>query len=127
MTLVPSCYIKKGSEHMAIYPVKATKRKRVTKDPPSPAGPVSFRDRKSAGWVLKRVRLDVKPRAQSVFVVGLLLARGGDAVLRLAGARTQAVQSAAVLGVVDVVLEKKLSKTKIINSARLTREAVRTL
>lgn len=50
--------------------------------------------------------------AQSVLVVGLLLARAGDAVLGLAGARAQAVQSPAVLGVIDVVLEEKLEQRK---------------
>lgn len=48
--------------------------------------------------------------ARSVLVVGLLLARAGDAVLRLAGTRAQAVQSPTVLCVVDVVLEEKLNK-----------------
>ena len=47
-----------------------------------------------------------------MLVVGLFLARAGDAVLGLAGARTQAVQSAAVLGIVDVVLEEKLDQRK---------------
>lgn len=48
----------------------------------------------------------------SVLVVGLLRPRAGQAVLGLAGARAQAVQPPAVLGVVDVVLEEKLKEKK---------------
>lgn len=48
--------------------------------------------------------------ARSVLVVGLLLARAGDAVLRLAGTRAEAVQSPTVLCIVDVVLKEKLNK-----------------
>lgn len=49
--------------------------------------------------------------ACSVFVVGLLLARAGDAVLWLGGARAQAVQPPAVLCVVNVVLKEKLQES----------------
>lgn len=48
----------------------------------------------------------------SVLVVGLLRPRAGQAVLGLAGARAQAVQPPAVLGVVDVVLEEKLKEKR---------------
>lgn len=50
--------------------------------------------------------------AQSVLVVRFLLARAGDAVLGLAGARAQAVQSPTILGVINVVLEEKLNRRK---------------
>jgi len=47
-----------------------------------------------------------------VLVVRLLLARAGQPVLGLRGARAQAVQTAAVLSVVDVVFEEKLNRKK---------------
>lgn len=53
--------------------------------------------------------------AQSVLVVRLLLARAGDAVLGLAGARTQAVQSPTILCIINVVFEEKLDETKQIS------------
>ena len=62
---------------------------------------------------LKQVRTPLEDlSAQSVLVVRLLLARAGDAVLGLAGARSQAVQSPTILCVVDVVFEEKLDKIK---------------
>ncbi len=68
---------------------------------------------KSAGWVLKQVRNPLEDlSAQSVLVVRLLLARAGDAVLGLAGARAQAVQSPTILCIINVVFEEKLNKTK---------------
>lgn len=77
---------------------------------------------KSAGRVLKQVRVSTWrcERAQSVLVVGLLLTRAGDAVLRLSGAGAQAVQSPTILSVVDVVLEEKLRKTKHRNFSSIT-------
>lgn len=66
----------------------------------------------SAGWVLKQVRVPLERlSAQSVLVVRFLLARAGDAVLGLAGARTQAVQSPTILCIVNVVFKEKLNKT----------------
>lgn len=63
----------------------------------------------SAGWVLKQVHVPLGgSSARSVLVVGLLLARAGDGVLGLGGARAQAVQSPTILCVVDVVFEEKL-------------------
>lgn len=53
-----------------------------------------------------------RPPLGSVLVVGLLRPRAGQAVLGLAGARAQAVQPPAVLGVVDVVLEEKLKEKR---------------
>ena len=65
----------------------------------------------SAGWVLKQVRVPLERlSAQSVLVVCFLLTRAGDAVLGLAGARAQAVQSPTILCVVNVVFEEKLKK-----------------
>lgn len=63
----------------------------------------------SAGWVLKQVHVPLGgSSARSVLVVGLLLARAGDGVLGLGGARAEAVQSPTILCVVDVVFEEKL-------------------
>lgn len=45
-------------------------------------------------------------RLRSVLVVGFFLRRAGDAVLSLRRTRAQAVEPAAVLGVVYVVLEE---------------------
>lgn len=72
-------------------------------------------EKESAGQVFKTsVLLHLKAAsARSVFVVGLLLARAGDAVLWLGGARAQAVQAPAVLGVVDVVLKEKLKEPRV--------------
>lgn len=54
----------------------------------------------------------LKPSARwrrgSVLVVGFFLRRVGDAVLSLRRTRAQAVEPAAVLSVVDVVLEEQL-------------------
>lgn len=47
-----------------------------------------------------------------MLVVRLLLARAGDAVLGLGGARAQAVQSPTILCIINVVFEEKLNKTK---------------
>lgn len=125
---------KKCFGYMAIYSVKATKRKRVChlrihchhasilqslgrKTDRNAFRFVLFRDRcfreitggKSAGWVLKQVRTPFEdPSAQSVLVVRLLLARAGDAVLGLAGARAQAVQSPTILCIINVVFKEKL-------------------
>lgn len=69
--------------------------------------------RESAGWVLKQVRTPLEDlSAQSVLVVRLLLARAGDAVLGLGGARAQAVQSPTILCVINVVFKEKLKKKK---------------
>ena len=48
--------------------------------------------------------------AGSVFVVGLLLGRGGNAVLVLGRAGPQPVQAPTVLCVVDVVFKKQLHR-----------------
>lgn len=65
---------------------------------------------RSAGWVLKQVRVPLEESsARSVLVVGLLLARAGDTVLGLGGAGAQAVQSPTILCVVDVVFKEKLN------------------
>lgn len=52
------------------------------------------------------------PVLGSVLVVRLLRSRAGQAVLGLAGARTQAVQSPTVLSIIDVVLKEKLKENK---------------
>lgn len=48
------------------------------------------------------------PTLGSVLVVRLLCSGAGQAVLGLAGARAQAVQSPAILCVINVVLKEKL-------------------
>lgn len=59
---------------------------------------------------LKQVRIALEgPCRRSVLVVGFFLGRAGDAVLRLAGARAQAVQSPTILCVVNVVFKEKLN------------------
>lgn len=116
---------------MAIYSVKATKRKRVCHlrstvtmrpfaVPENWQKCVWFRlvqgsmlvgddGGKSAGRVLKQVHAPLEDSsAQSVLVVRLLLARAGNAVLGLAGARAKAVQSPTILCVINVVFKEKL-------------------
>lgn len=117
----------------AVYWIKATKKKGASRcwvhgefgQSHSGRG---FRalggEKESAGQVFKTsVLLHLKAAsARSVFVVGLLLARAGDAVLWLGGARAQAVQAPAVLGVVDVVLKEKLKEPRVTTeSFKMTR------
>lgn len=64
-----------------------------------------------------QLHLKTEESAQSVLVVRFFLARAGDAVLGLAGARAQAVQSPTILGVINVVLEEKLNRRKDFFSA----------
>lgn len=52
------------------------------------------------------------PVLGSVLVVRLLRSRAGQAVLGLAGARAQAVQSPTVLCIINVVLKEKLKENK---------------
>lgn len=97
---------------MAVYSVKVTKTNEWASEGGSTATesgyshfrPVRLRGR-SAGWVKTGER-------SSVLVVRLLLARAGDSILGLAGARAQPVQSPTILCVVDVVLKKKLQGLK---------------
>lgn len=122
---------------MAIYSIKATKKKRVSQQrihcrQKENLNVLSFcfecwgrsGGNKSAGWVffflLKQVRNPLEESsAQSVLVVRLLLARAGDAVLGLGWARAQAVQSPTILCVVNVVFKEELNEIEQKISVRL--------
>lgn len=67
----------------------------------------SFPEQESAGGCFLK---GAKARIRSVLVVGLLLSRARDPVLRLAGSGAQAVQSATVLGIIDVVFKEQLDR-----------------